>query len=280
MFSSLRKRLTFANVAMVLVLVFAMSGGAYAAKKYLITSTKQISPSVLKALAGKPGHAGPAGSAGPVGAQGPAGTPGAKGETGAAGKDGAAGKEGPTGPKGTTGATGPKGATGEPWPAGGTLPPGATETGTFAFEPGGGNLNVNVLISFPIPLAAPLGGAEVHLIGASGQEIVLDEETFAIEEVKPTKCGSALSPAGTVANPAAAAGNLCVYITKTNPASAETEAMASNLIVSPATTCEVGECTPALGGPGAGTSVAGVRMSFGDSFKEIYGTWAVSGPKP
>jgi hypothetical protein len=32
MFSTTRKRLTFTNVALTLVLVFAMSGGAYAAK--------------------------------------------------------------------------------------------------------------------------------------------------------------------------------------------------------------------------------------------------------
>lgn len=47
-----RKRLTYANVAMTLALVFAMSGGAYAAKKYVISSTKQIKPSVLKQLQG------------------------------------------------------------------------------------------------------------------------------------------------------------------------------------------------------------------------------------
>ena len=32
MFSMIRKRLTFANVAMTLALVFAMTGGAYAAR--------------------------------------------------------------------------------------------------------------------------------------------------------------------------------------------------------------------------------------------------------
>ncbi len=46
MFSMIRKRLTYANVAMTLALVFAMTGGAYAAKKYMITSKKQIKPSV------------------------------------------------------------------------------------------------------------------------------------------------------------------------------------------------------------------------------------------
>ena len=36
-----------------LALIFAMSGGAYAASHYLITSTKQIKPSVLGHLKGK-----------------------------------------------------------------------------------------------------------------------------------------------------------------------------------------------------------------------------------
>jgi hypothetical protein len=46
MFWRLRKRFTYTNVAMTLALVFAMTGGAYAAFTSLITSTKQISPSV------------------------------------------------------------------------------------------------------------------------------------------------------------------------------------------------------------------------------------------
>src|SRR5579862_4067412 len=133
MFSAMRRRIrvTPATVIAGLALVFAMSGGAYAAKKYLITSTKQISPSVLKALQGKAGAAGAqgaAGPAGPVGPAGPAGKDGANGTNGANGKDGVAGKDGATG---KTGTTGPAGKEGSPWTAGGTLPSEATETGTF-----------------------------------------------------------------------------------------------------------------------------------------------------
>ena len=63
MFSVIRRRATYANVAMTLALVFAMTGGAYAAKKWVITSTKQIKPSVLKQLTGKAGPGGPPGAA-------------------------------------------------------------------------------------------------------------------------------------------------------------------------------------------------------------------------
>jgi hypothetical protein len=47
----MRRHLTYANVTATLALVLAMSGGAFAAKHYLIGSTSQISPSVLKSLA-------------------------------------------------------------------------------------------------------------------------------------------------------------------------------------------------------------------------------------
>jgi hypothetical protein len=59
-----------------LALFFALGGTAIGAKHYLITSTSQIKPSVLKALQGKRGPQGPAGTNGANGAngaQGPAG---------------------------------------------------------------------------------------------------------------------------------------------------------------------------------------------------------------
>ena len=50
MFSSIRRQLSYANVVATMALVFAMGGSAIAAKHYLINSTKQISPKVLKAI--------------------------------------------------------------------------------------------------------------------------------------------------------------------------------------------------------------------------------------
>jgi hypothetical protein len=73
----IRKRLSYANVAATLALLLSMSGGALAASKYLINSTKQINPKVLTKLKGKTGPLGPAGSTGPTGPQGPTGPAGA-----------------------------------------------------------------------------------------------------------------------------------------------------------------------------------------------------------
>src|SRR6202046_332514 len=85
MILAVAKRITYTNIAMTVALVFAMTGGAYAAKRYVITSTKQISPAVLKSLkgaAGKAGGNGPAGPSGPQGAAGPQGVAGVKGDVG------------------------------------------------------------------------------------------------------------------------------------------------------------------------------------------------------
>jgi Collagen triple helix repeat (20 copies) len=185
MFSTIRKRITYTNVAMTLALVFAMSGGAYAASKYLITSTKQISPKVLKQLKGKNGTNGKAGASGPAGSQGPVGPAGKDGVNGIGGANGTNGTDGASvtnkaltaadaacnkeGGSEFTAAESKKttACNGSPWTVGG-LPKGATETGEWTISQfvneGGGEEIAAASISFNVPLAAALAVSKVHLI--------------------------------------------------------------------------------------------------------------------
>ncbi len=189
----IRRNLTYANITATLALLFAMSGGALAASHYLITSTKQIKPSVLTALKGKAGPAGAAGAPGTQGPAGPQGPQGAAGTNGTAGATGAsgAGKEGPTGKEG---ATGKEGKAGSPWTAGGYLPKGASETGIWGthFNPASTEPHAIVPLSFTIPLETAPNSEHVLLV-AEG-------------ETKAGQCE------GTAANPTAVAGYLCVYL--------------------------------------------------------------------
>src|SRR5271169_750268 len=107
----MRRHLSYANVVATLALVFAMSGGALAASHYLIKSTSQISPKVLKKLAGRTGKRG---AIGPTGATGPAlgATPGQSGAAASAGPRGAEGKQGREGPPGRDGRQGKEGPSG------------------------------------------------------------------------------------------------------------------------------------------------------------------------
>ena len=183
MFSGVRSRMTYANVVATLAMVFAMSGGAYAASKFLITSTKQIKPSVLAALKGKTGAngaQGATGAPGPAGAQGPTGP---KGDNGANGSNGVNGKGVVLGVAGTHCSSGgnsvevegqgspqyicngKNGQTGFTK----TLPTGQTETGTIAWgrAPYSGGVNLQP-ISFNIPLENRIPEGNVILFtGAS-----------------------------------------------------------------------------------------------------------------
>jgi hypothetical protein len=84
---AVRKPSTGGIIASV-ALFFALGGTAVAAHHFLITSTSQIKPSVLKQLKGNAGATGAAGATGPQGSagpQGPTGPQGPKGEPGGAG---------------------------------------------------------------------------------------------------------------------------------------------------------------------------------------------------
>jgi hypothetical protein len=131
---SKRRYLSYANVAATLALLFSMSGGALAANHYLIHSTNQISPKVLKKLKGN------------------------------AGKKGSAGARGSRGARGATGATGPQGS------ALSVLASGQSESGTYGVGVPGGKAGetVETSASFPIPLAegAPKSQVVLATVGA------------------------------------------------------------------------------------------------------------------
>jgi hypothetical protein len=267
MLSKLKGRFGLPGVLAVIALVFAMTGGAYAAKKYVITSSKQISPTALKAIAKK--ARGPRGAAGPQGPAGPAGS----------GTPGPAGPAGPQGPKGDKGADGTSvtaadelpgsncatggvkftstsgtnyacnGADGSPWTAGGTLPVGSTETGMFAGTgTTGATDNASLLlapISFDIPLSAALDGAHAVFVPTGGPN------------PDSTHCG------GSVDAPTAASGYLCVYEAVRNVGGAGT--------LTPA-----GVLDSSLS-PGAGTTGAVVAYTGFADGNFVTGTWAVTG---
>jgi Collagen triple helix repeat (20 copies) len=85
----MRKRLIVVGAAVAAALVVA--GGAGAASRFVITSTSQIKPSVLRALHDNQAARGLTGAAGPQGAPGVQGPPGAPGLAGPPGIPGVAG---------------------------------------------------------------------------------------------------------------------------------------------------------------------------------------------
>ena len=290
MFQSLRKHLSYANVAATMALVFALTGGAVAAsshnggsgatskatasvsahaapKKKKSTSTR--GPAGPKGATGATGPAGPAGPAGVAGAQGAAGNNGSSGGPGEPGKPGesvtiakASESECEEGGAKFSNATGTghacNGEKGEAGQAGqegnikATLPAGKTETGTWGtrFE-GVTEAHSVASISFPIPLAAPLSEAHVKHVGATGN--------------------GATCP-GTAAEPKAQEGYLCIYQGLTEEP-AGTSQLGVVLIENPGVA--FGEESEGASTSGAVATIAYVGPA---ERAQVRGTWAVTAP--
>ena len=310
MFSAIRKRMhiTPATAIASLALVFAMTGGAYAASKYLITSTKQISPKVLKSLKGANGKNGINGANGAPGATGPGGPAGGAGPQGPQGPAG-------TGEKGATGSVGPQGPSG---PAGviqpgEKLPAKATETGSWAVSTSGTETNlalcvpeaegqpaisvkespsppcptgyndrntetsqlVIAAISFPIPLKEGLGENGVHYVTENGEE----EATFTFPPGVYAAAPTSSCP-GTAAEPKATPGNLCVYQVFTNALSEVKGGSLADAVIRASST---GANEFVFGKPATATTGAVLKLTPRQeptaSGAQAWGTWAVTAPE-
>jgi hypothetical protein len=274
MYSRIREQFsTTAVILSIVALVFALSGGAYAASQAQTSKTKVVKGP--PGPRGKPGKAGATGQAGPAGPKGDTGAQGAGGAQGAPGQNGKsvvvtpiepeegkceerAGAE--VGVEGSATTTevcdGEEGPEGSPWTAGGTLPVGKTETGAWSFNASEADGEMILAeIGFPIKLAARLEGTEkVHFQPPSSAE---ESAQNAFKAVCPSS----------VVNPTAVSGHLCVYYNEFG--SGLTNATFTEITV-----------PYIIQEPGASTTGAILRFSYSGGLEESasgFGTWAVTG---
>ncbi len=171
MLKTVRRNLSLPTAIAVMALVFAMTGGAFAAKDYVAGPAEATQSKKGKSK------------------RGPQGPRGKQGKTGPMGPQGAVGPQGPIGPQG------PKGDTGDPWVAGGFLPSGKSLAGTWIAgvgpDLGLGKGAAATSISFGIPLKAP------------PQIVIVKKDKEGEEHV--AECP------GSLIVPIAAPGKLCLY---------------------------------------------------------------------
>ncbi len=240
MFHSIRKYLSYSNVAATLALVFALTGGAFAATSHsgggsgsrataLVARSTPIATTAKKKTKAKAPARGPAGPKGATGAAGPAGATGPAGGTGPQGPQGNAGANGVNGEKGESGTSvtsekvkkgeatcekegGSKfifasgtttvcnGKEGSPWTDGGTLPSEKTEKGVWGFGPLTQESSEADSFIY-IPMSFT-----IPLKGA-----LAETDVHVIEEGVTGAAGGGCG-GGSAENPTAEPGNLCVYI--------------------------------------------------------------------
>jgi Collagen triple helix repeat (20 copies) len=270
MFSLLRNRFGIPGVISMLALIFAMFGGAYAATdgkndSSATTATSSKAKQGPRGPRGKPGKTGKTGATGPTG---PTGATGATGAQGAKGDQGIQGIQGPKGDQGIQGIQGPKGTFG-PEP----LPPEETLTGLWEIpkvtSPALFAEIYSLPVSFQIPLTAGLtsslvpckavpqeSSCQTHFITSDGEELVEEGE----KEITPEKCP------GSVAEPKADPGNLCVYANEAT--TTETALFSSEFIHEDRVAVSGGGTSP------YGFYISTFALGAGDV--EGRGTWAVT----
>ncbi len=273
MFQSIRKHLSYANVAATLALVFALTGGAFAAtggsggggspakatasvkggsgrqnQTVAVVAKKKKKTTSTRGPAGPAGKSGTNGTNGAPGANGPAGPAGPTGPAGAGtqGEKGVQGEKGLQGEKGTPGTNGTTGFTE-------TLPPEKTETGSWALGEVGAlpanttEIPARVPISFPIPLPPNPNALE-------------PDEDIEPSHVHYVKTGETVMGCnGTFQAPEAEPGYLCIY--ESTLISAKFHSVNNT----------------GVGGEGAGPTGAQLVL-FTQEGGQGWGTWAVTAP--
>ena len=219
MFQAIRKHLTPSTFIAFIALIFAITGGAFAASGNGGGTGSRATASVTrgnpvaavakskakpKTKAGPRGPAGPAGKNGTNGATGSAGPVGAPGAGGPQGPAGGIGPQGPAGTAGTNGTNGENGKNGKNGTFGGeSLPSGKTLTGAWAGTGYAGEATavtsvVETGVSFALPLASKPTVLYIGLEEGAG-------EAHPAPAITKGEC------TGNHNEPGAHAGYLCVF---------------------------------------------------------------------
>lgn len=309
MLSALRKHITPTTVMAFVALVFAITGGAFAATG---GGGSHATLTASSAKAKPKAKTGPRGPAGPAGKNGTNGAPGEKGATGATGPAGPTGGTGPQGNPGNAGTNGENGKEGTPGTNGkGVISTSFEGTNEPAGEPckkdGGDTVEVEGTgkksyvcngSAAGSPETLPEGKTETgaynarfegELIGNSEEISVTDPISFNIplavpprtfnyiteaeQEASPKTGPAAKECPGTVEEPEAEAGVLCFYEGPTvgdRNAAKEANELTLEFVRSPGDEAGSGK-TGAIA-----TFIYYQGPSLKDTYVELGGSWAVT----